>query len=243
MSNLQSTPTGPEKTEGSMSFIQGLGEARMFKTKQQIAHEGADNITNHLFVSLMSLYMMSNSYDYSPVAKEYSRRTSNKGNFNMASPSGTDMYQTIHTLLKPNGLLGDEKDKLLLSKIKVDHLRIKRFLKQIEQGKVPAGQAQQFFYKLEKDLAIQDPKLRATRRLVQNWNDLSTQQQQLAATQLNRYYRGAGMRSDLRPLFTKYAADSKLVAGPRRMGKIAKTVARKATAFGIGYAAAKATGV
>ena len=36
---------------------------------------------------------------------------------------------------------------------------------------MPAGQAQQFILKLEKDLAIQDQKLRATRRLVQNWND------------------------------------------------------------------------
>ena len=57
------------------------------------------------------------------------------------------------------------------------------------------------FYKLEKDLAIQDPKLRATRRLVQNWNDCSTQQQQLAATQIDRYFRQNGMRSDISPLF------------------------------------------
>ena len=117
------------------------------------------------------------------------------------------------------------------------------FTRQIEQGNVTAGQAQQFFYKLEKDLAIQDPKLRATRRLVQNWNDCSTQQQQLAATQIDRYFRQNGMRSDIRPLFGQYAKSNNLVAGTSRMNKIATTVARKAGAFAIGYAAAKATGV
>lgn len=235
--------TVPNRTKQQYGFINSLGEARMFKTRQQIKSEGAKGLTDHLFVSLMSLYMMSNNYEYAPVAKGYANQTIRKGNFNTPSPSGSDVYQTMHTLLKPDGLIGSEKDKLLMNKVKIDQTRIKRFLRQIEQGNVPAGQAQQFFYKLEKDLAIQDPKLRATRRLVQNWNDCSTQQQQLAATQIDRYFRQNGMRSDIRPLFGQYAKSNNLVAGTSRMNKIATTVARKAGAFAIGYAAAKATGV
>jgi hypothetical protein len=235
--------TVPSRKVQQYGFINELGEARMFKTRQQISKEGADGLTNHLFVSLMSLYMMSNNYEYAPVAKAYANQTMRKGNFNTPAPSGSDVYQTMHTLLKPDGLVSGEKDKLLLNKVRIDQIRIKRFLKQIEQGNVPAGQAQAFFYKLEKDLAIQDPKLRATRRLVQNWNDCSTQQQQLAASQLDRYFRQNGMRSDLKPLFNRYTKDNNLVAGSSRMNKIATTVARKAGAFAIGYAAAKAAGV
>ena len=58
---------------------------------------------------------------------------------------------------------------------------------------------QQFLFKLERDLKIQDPKLKATRRLVQNWPNLSSQQQQLAGNQLNRYYRMFARRSDMAP--------------------------------------------
>ena len=36
----------------NLEFIQSLGEARMFKTKQQIKGEGARSLTDHLFVSL-----------------------------------------------------------------------------------------------------------------------------------------------------------------------------------------------
>ena len=233
----------PARKQEQYGFINGLGEARMFKTRQQISREGARGVADHLFVSLLSLYAMSNNYDYAPVAKEYAKQTNRRGNFNTHSPSGSDLYQTMNTLLKPEGLAGSAKDDLLMNKINVDQVRIRRFLKNLEQGNASQSQAQQFFYKLEKDLAIQDPKLRATRRLVQDWNSLSTQQQTLAATQIDRYYRMNGMRSDIRPLFTKFAKDNKLIAGASRMGRIAKTVARKAGAFAIGYAAGKATGV
>ena len=233
----------PARKNEQYGFINSLGEARMFKTRQQIDRAGASSVTNHLFVSLMSLYMMSNNYEYAPVAKEYANQTIRRGNFNSPAPSGSDLYQTIHTLLKPEGLLKGDKDKLMMNKVNVDQIKIKRFLRQIEQGNVPSGQAQQFFYKLEKDLAIQDPKLRATRRLVQNWNDCTTQQQQLAATQIDKYFRMNGMRSDMRPIFTRYAKSNGLIAGASRMGKIATTVARKAGAFAVGYAAGKAAGV
>ena len=232
----------PARTQEQYGCINSLGEARMFKTRQQIGNAGADSITDHLFVSLMSLYMMSNNYEYAPVAKSYASQTMRRGNFNSPSPSGSDLYQTMHTLLKPEGLINSEKDKLLMNKVRIDQPRIKRFLRQIEQGNVSSGQAQQFFYKLEKDLAIQDPKLRATRRLVQNWNDLSTQQQQLAATQIDKYFKVKGMRSDIRPIFSKYAKSNGLIAGASRLGKIAKTVARKGAMFGIGYLAGKHSG-
>ena len=78
----------------------------------------------------------------------------------------------------------------------MEQKRIRNFLKQIESGKINSGQAQAFFYRLEKNLAIQDPKLRAARRLVGEWDTLNTTQRQLAATQLTKYYRLNARRSD-----------------------------------------------
>ena len=47
-----------------LSFIQSLGEARMFKSRNQLEKEGARSLTDHLFVSLLALYAMSNDYKY-----------------------------------------------------------------------------------------------------------------------------------------------------------------------------------
>ena len=232
----------PARKQEQYGFINSLGEARMFKTRQQIESEGARSLADHLFVGLMSLYAMSNNYEYAPVAGGYASQTTRKGGFNTPSPTGTDLYQTLFTLNKPDGLLNSTQDKMLMNKMKIDNVRIKRFLNNLATGKINSGQAQQFFYKLEKDLAIQNPKLRATRRLVQNWNDLSTQQQQLATNQILQYYRTKGMRSDIRPIFVKFATAAGLAATPSRLGKIARTVARKGAMFGIGYLAGKHSG-
>ena len=116
----------------------------MFKTRQQIASAGANSMTDS-FICKYESYMMSNDYEYAPVAKAYAGQTIRRGNFNSPAPSGSDVYQTMHTLLKPEGLINSEKDKLLMNKVRIDQMRIKRFLRQIEQGNKPAGQKRNNF--------------------------------------------------------------------------------------------------
>jgi hypothetical protein len=231
-----------EEEKHELSFIQSLGEARMYKTRNQISREGARSITDHLFVSLMSLYAMSNDYKYAPVAKEYARRTmATGGSFSKPSPSGTDLYQTLYTLNKPQGLVNSEADNLLMAKVKVNNFKIKKFMRDVQTGKITPGEAQEFFYKMEKDLAIQDPKLRAARRLTQNWSTLTTSQRQLVSTQLSRYYKMNARRSDMAPLFTQFAKDSSLAVSDSKAKKIGKRIARGAAAFAGGYALGKMT--
>jgi len=227
----------------NLEFIQSLGEARMFKTRQQISKEGARGLTDHLFVGLMSLYAMSNDYKYAPQAKQYARRTGMYGGFNKASPSGTDIYQTLFTLNKPAGLADSERDKLLLAKVTIDQRKIRQFLKMLETGKVNPGQARAFFYKLEKNLAIQDPKLRAARRLIGDWGGLTSTQQQLASTQLNKYYRLNARRSDLTPMFKKFSDENNLNLDKGEKKTIKQRVARAVGAFAAGYTAGKMTGM
>lgn len=231
-----------EEEKRELSFIQSLGEARMYKTRNQISREGARSITDHLFVSLMSLYAMSNDYKYAPVAKEYAKRTmATGGSFSKPSPSGTDLYQTLYTLNKPEGLVNSEADNLLLAKVRVNNVKIKKFMRDVQTGKITPGEAQAFFFKMEKDLAIQDPKLRAARRLTQNWNTLTTAQRQLVSTQLSRYYKMSARRSDMAPLFTQFAKDSGLAVSDSKAKKIGKRIARGAAAFAGGYALGKMT--
>lgn len=237
---IQGGHTVEETSDKGLSFIQSLGEARMYKTRKQIEREGARSITDHLFVSLLSLYTMANDYKYAPVAKAYAKKTMQTGgSFSQPSPGGTDLYQTLFTLNKPGGLMNSEADQLLLNKVNLSNPKIKKFMRDIQTGNINPGQAQAFFFKLERDLAIQDPKLRAARRLAQNWDTLTTAQRQLVATQLNKYFTMNARRSDLRPLFSNFAKDSGLVVGDSKAKKIGKRIARGAAAFAGGYALGK----
>ena len=231
----------PEIQDEDYGFIGSLGEARMFKTREQISREGARSLTDHLFVSLLSLYAMSNDYKYAPVAGEYAQRTVQRGNFNNPAPSGSDLYQTIFTLKRGDKMFNDPKDSTLMKKVKVNDTQIKRFLQQLNSGNLNRSQVASFFYKMERDLKIQDPKLRAARRLVQDWENLNTQQRQLVGTQLNRYYRTSARRSDLNPIFGKFAKDNALVIGDDKKKKIRNTVLALGAGIAAGYAAGKAT--
>ena len=225
----------------ALPFMQSLGEARMYKSKAQISREGARSITDHAFVSMLSLYAMSQDYDSAPMAANYAKATIARGSFSAPSPGGTDLYQTLFTINKPDGLVNSANDKMLMSKVQLDNNKIKGFLRKIQNGNLSHGEAQSFFYRLESQLAIQDPKLRAARRLTQNWSKLTTAQRTLVATQLDRYYKTAAYRSDMRPLFMKFAKNNGLIVGQGKVKKIAKRVARGAAAFAAGYAAGKMT--
>ena len=150
---------------------------------------------------------------------------------------------SFNILTKVSPSFPSKTSSTLLAKVNLDQRKIRMFMKQIETGKVNPGQAQAFFYKLEKDLAIQDPKLRAARRLVGDWTNLTTNQQQLAATQINKHFRLNARRSDLTPLFKKFSDENNLNLNQKEKKTVGQKVARAAGAFAAGYAAGKMTGM
>ena len=224
----------PQKTPQGATFIQDLSEARMFKTRDQIAREGSRTLSNHLMMSLISLYIMSSEYDYAPVAAAYARKTTGLGNFNRPSPGGTDLYQTIYSLNRPELFKGD-KDAMMMQKINMSNQKIKSFLNSIASGKVSPSIASQALLRFERDLGITDPKLRASRRLAQDWPNLTTDQRKLVATQMMRYYRMNARRSDIMPLFGSFVNDNNLMATGKTKANIARKVAKGAAAFTAGY--------
>lgn len=81
-----------EENDKSLSFMQSLGEARMYKSRSQIASNGARSITDHAFVSLLSLYAMSQDYESAPVATKYAKSTISRGSFSQPSPGAMKKY-------------------------------------------------------------------------------------------------------------------------------------------------------
>jgi hypothetical protein len=229
----------PEKDDRGLSFMQELSEARLFKTRNQISGEGARVISDHIFVSILALYIMSMDYEYAPVAVAYARKTNMYGAYNQPSPSGTDLYQALYSIQHPELFQGQAKDELLMGKVNIEPRRVKKLLDRIKSGQVNPSTISSELYRLERNLKIQEPKLRAARRLAQNWNTLNTTQRQLVATQINRYFIMNAMRSDIYPIFSKFAKSQNLIVDDSKKAKIGKAIARKAAAFTAGYVAGK----
>lgn len=221
------------------SMFHELAEARMFKTKDQVQGEGVRMLADHLFVGLLSLWVMSNDYKYAPVAKAYAKRTTSLGNFNRPIPGGTDLYQTIYSLQRPE-LFTKERDTMLMDKIRMQTPKIRRFIQMAGMGKISTAEAQNLLFRLERDLKIQNPKLKAARRLAQNWENLGTSERKLVATQLHNYFRLYARRSDLMPLFGSFAKDENLLIPDGEKAGLAKRVIRNfAGGVAAGYAIGK----
>ena len=71
----------------------------------------------------------------------------------------------------------------------------------------------------------------------------STQQRQLVATQLNKYYKMNARRSDLKSLFKQFSGENNLDLEAGEKKTIKQRIARGAAAFAAGYTAGKLTGM
>ena len=69
----------------------------MFKTRQQLASAGARALTDRLFVGLLSLYAMITSMNQW-LSNMHVEQVCMEDLVDQSS--GTDVYQTIHTILK-----------------------------------------------------------------------------------------------------------------------------------------------
>ena len=130
----------------------------MFKTRNQISNEGARSISDHIFVSILSLYIMSTDYQFNPVAVKYAARTNMYGAYNRPSPSGTDLYQALYSVQRPELFKGQAKDDLLMDKIRVEPQKIKKLLDQIKHNRVNSSTVSSELYRLERNLKNPRPK-------------------------------------------------------------------------------------
>jgi hypothetical protein len=67
-----------------------------------------------------------------------------------------------------------------------------------------------FFMELERSFDIQDSSYRGVRRMAQDWKDLSSGQRKLIVTRILQFYRTKAIRSELYPIFKKYAKSNGL---------------------------------
>jgi len=176
------------------SFIGELNESKMFRSKNRVEGTSSRDMADVAFMNMLSLYIMSQTYDMAPAAAAYAKRTMKYGNQFKYQQGGTDLHIALSSL--KNGMGVGVKNQMQTSKLNIPEMQIRQFLKNIEAGrKVPSPET--FFLKLERGLDIQNSNYRSIRRLVQGWPRLNNMQKSLVITRMNQYYRAHALRSEL----------------------------------------------
>jgi len=184
-----------EEKQSQYSFIGSLNESRLFRTRKTVEGTSARDMADLAFMNLLSLYIMSNTYDMAPSAAAYAKRTMAYGGQFRYMQAGTDLLIALSSL--KNGISNaGAKNQMQNTRFNLPELQIKQFLRNIESGRrIPSAEA--FFLKLERGLDIQNSSYRSVRRLAQNWPRLNNMQKSLVITRMNQFYRTNALRSEL----------------------------------------------
>ena len=231
------------------AFIGDILESRMFRSKSKVEDSNARDMADFAMMNMLALYILSNEYDFAPVAQDYARRTMMYGNFNSYRAGGTDLNIALTAVR--NGMAGDgDKNDLQNNKLRFNDVKIKAFLNTIKAGRPPVS-VPTFFLRMEKDLDIQNSNYRSIRRLAQDWPKLNKMQKQLVITRMMQFFRAKALRSELYSYIRDMSRSQGLEArnahnaegAPKMRG--ADTLAKIAMATGAvagGYALGKSIG-
>ena len=184
------------------SFIkENCNESRMFRNNNLSAMTLRDAVDN-AFLGLLTLYIFNKEFETAPFAQEYARRTLAFGSFKEPRVSSTDLYQALHIAIYPEGktakkLNGIEQNAVLSTRLHINEKMVKDFLRGIANGTLDRATAIRLMFRLESQMGVSVSNYKSLRRLVTDWENLTTFQRQVSMTRLLQYYRIRAKRSDL----------------------------------------------
>jgi hypothetical protein len=240
------------------SFIrENCNESKMFRNNYLSQLTLRDTVDS-VFLNMITLYMLSKEFETRPFAQEYANRTMAFGNFAAPRVGGTDLYQGLHIMLYPNGhtasqLKAPEQNSALASQLHTNTKLVKEFLRGIANGALDRTTAIRIMYRLEGQMGIDISNYKSLRRLITDWENITTMQRQLCVTRLLQYYRLRGRHSELLPVLETLAKNKNMeltdvgnaelaaigagaVTGSRTGNGFMSGLAKAAGGFAVGYA-------
>lgn len=189
-------------TEDSFSFIKdNCNESKMFRNTHLNSLTLRDAV-DAAFLNMITLYMLSCEFETAPFAQEYAKKTMVFGNFSQSRVSSSDLYQALHMAIYKDTREGDrlkapEQNAALRVRLHINEKMVKDFLRGIASGRLDKTTAKRLMYRLESQMNITISNYKSLRRLITDWEHLTTFQKQTCVTRLLQYYRTRGRRSDI----------------------------------------------
>jgi hypothetical protein len=191
--------------DDSFSFIrQNCTESKMFRNAY-LEQLTLRDVVDSVFLNMLTLYLLSKEFETAPFAQDYAHKTIMYGTFDSPKTGGTDLYQGIYLVLNPTSptgelLRGKEQNAALASEIHATAKLFKDYLRRLATGTMDHVTATRIMYQLEGKLDIDISNYKSLRRLITDWDNISTYQRQLCVTRMLQYYRVRGRRSELFPV-------------------------------------------
>ena len=191
-----------------MDFIRDLHEARMLRNSNNVRYLTYSDCCERLYLSLLVLSVMNKFPTTKPFVKNYAQRTSGYESYKHFRIHGTDLYNLIYFVTGDEDAINKLKDpgkaKQQRSRTHLPLMAVNRFITQLKTGTVPARESA-LFVELEQVLDIRQTEYKTSRRIINNFSSVSTEQKKYAITKLLYAARAKLRSSDLITDFSKLA--------------------------------------
>jgi len=195
----------------AQAIEENLEESSVITALDQLRRYTIRDIADFAFIHFLVLFILNTDYQGAVVAKGHAARTLSHGNFKKLSFVGTDLYVYVHLLLGHNRekLKHTAASDIFYQRCHLQEREVKSMLVDLKNGHYNEAKVARFLLSLEKDLQIETSNYRSCRRLVQDWNEITTLNQKLVITRLLQAFRSRCSRADLLTHLEKYAIEKR----------------------------------
>lgn len=181
----------------NLEFLEELNEARLFRGADTLKGKSAKDLAKIAYLMILMLEVLRRRDE--SWAKKYASDTMGYDNFNTMRNYATD----LHNLLAVLGHQDKYEGKISVdSKISVPTLQLKRYLRDIQDGRTDRSQDRSLFKKLEDYFKISDSNLKQYRRVVGDWGLSSSDERNSILHRMRATMQSYGQYSDISRHFT-----------------------------------------
>jgi hypothetical protein len=179
-----------------------LCESRLYRTTRNFTKFNGKDVADLLYLNTLAAFMMTKDTAQQEYATAYISKTTQYGNYTLFRTHATDLYLLAYHVSHPKNKTIDLADSLIsdrfLEGLNFDYRDHWKFLREvITVSNESSGRATSFFYRLEQQLKISNPRFKQLRRLILDWANLKYIQQQMVVATLAHELRKKGIGSEL----------------------------------------------
>ena len=185
-------------------FIQTISESKLIPNRKNLHDFDYEKLAELAFINILSLRILLEEDELATFAQQYCRKTAQWGNFKTWRSDSTDIYVTLYGLISDEAK-NDKKYHYPRIFMPIDALLMYRWLRAGADQRHDKSLTHRLFVQLDTMFRIKDSSMRAIRRLVMDWDTITTEQRKLALTRLLQFMRTRAAKGELLPKLNRVA--------------------------------------
>ena len=204
-----------------------ITEARYIRTANDTVGRDASDVAESYFEQLLMLQQM--RFENPAFAKSYAKNTLRNMNFASVKPGSTDLHNLASILNNPS------KYKGVTGSVNFDEIGLKRYLRDIINGRDSTAMDRTFLMRQQKQLGIDSSFLKAARRVSADYGRSNAgERTALSARMVNSQRVDGKFRSDISKQYMSTVKNKKLVPQDKKLPLWAKAAAGFAAGVALG---------